>query len=76
MADEGSAPVPAGDTKESFEELARRRIDNWRYLKRAHEGSLHWMNVVYLTRDDIIAFYTDPKLLQKRYASERRASLP
>jgi hypothetical protein len=52
---------------ENFEELARRRIENWRYLKRAHEGSLHWMNIVALTREDIVAFYADPKLLQKRY---------
>lgn len=66
MAEEA---VAASDKNkaESFEELLRRRIENWRYIKRAHEGSLHWMNIVALSREDITGFYTDPKLLQKRY---------
>lgn len=73
-AEEQGASVALGaanekNKTESFEELLKRRIENWRYIKRAHEGSLHWMNIVALSREDIVGFYTDPKLLQKRYAS-------
>jgi len=49
-----------------IEHLVRKRIESWKYLKRAHEGSVFWMNVVFLTKEDISNYYTDPKVLQKR----------
>jgi len=49
-----------------IEHLVRKRIESWKYLKRVHEGSIYWMNVVFLTKEDIANYYIDPKVLQKR----------
>jgi len=50
---------------EAVDALIKRRIDSWKYLKKVHEGSLHWMNVVFLSKEEIFS-HCDAKVLQKR----------
>jgi hypothetical protein len=52
----------------AVEELVAKRLHNFDYIKRAHQGSVHWMNTVLLSKEDIINFYGKEKkeVLQKR----------
>eukprot|EP01087_Luapelamoeba_hula_P019348 TRINITY_DN6394_c0_g1_i1.p1 TRINITY_DN6394_c0_g1~~TRINITY_DN6394_c0_g1_i1.p1 ORF type:complete len:245 (-),score=60.86 TRINITY_DN6394_c0_g1_i1:40-774(-) len=45
-------------TVEAAEKLIRKRLDNYLYIKRVHQGTVHWMNTVLITQEDIRTFYS------------------
>jgi hypothetical protein len=53
---------------EAVETLVAKRLHNLDYIKRTLSGSVHWMNTILLSREDIINYYTREKkdILQKR----------
>jgi len=67
-----ATPTTSQKTKSDTEEvkqLVDSRDVNWNYIKRIHEGVTFWMNVVHITRNDLIYYYTKklkPADIQKR----------
>lgn len=47
------------------EYIVTKRVANLNYIRKVHEGDVYWLNVVKLSKDDIINFY-HPQTLQKR----------
>lgn len=50
---------------EQVEYVVTKRQQNWDYLKRTHQGKVHWLNVVKLSKKNILEFFP-PEKLQKR----------
>ncbi|CAG8436057.1 749_t:CDS:10 [Ambispora gerdemannii] len=46
---------------ENFTELVHKRILTFQYLKRAHEGRIHWFNTVCLSKEDFVALDKDDR---------------
>jgi len=47
---------------EQVELLVTRRQQNWDYLKRAHQGKVHWLNVLKLSKSTILKYFPPDKL--------------
>jgi hypothetical protein len=52
---------------EQIDYIVTRRQQNWDYIKRAHQGKVHWLNVIKLSKSSIVA-NLPPDKLQKRSA--------
>ncbi|KAG9288197.1 hypothetical protein G9A89_020503 [Geosiphon pyriformis] len=50
---------------EYFSELVQKRITTFTYLKRAHEGRIHWFNTVCLTKDDLATEYDNSRMKRR-----------
>jgi len=50
---------------ETIEYVVTKRQKNFDYIKRAHQGKIHWLNVIKLSKSQILKYYT-PSKLQKR----------
>lgn len=61
------SPVPFSlfSIRIQVQALVLKRQKNLDYLKRVHEGKVHWLNVIKLSRSQILKFFT-PEQLQKR----------
>eukprot|EP01091_Cochliopodium_minus_P006384 TRINITY_DN16278_c0_g1_i1.p1 TRINITY_DN16278_c0_g1~~TRINITY_DN16278_c0_g1_i1.p1 ORF type:complete len:250 (+),score=43.00 TRINITY_DN16278_c0_g1_i1:12-761(+) len=47
--------------RSDFEEaklLIESRYVNWGYIKRVHEGITFWMNIIHITKNDLVEYYT------------------
>jgi len=42
---------------ELVDNLVKKRLANFDYIKRVHQGSVHWMNSVLLSQEDIRGYY-------------------
>jgi len=51
--------------EQQIEHIVMRRQQNWDYIKRAHQGKVHWLNVIKLSKASIVANFPQEKL-QKR----------
>lgn len=63
---------------ELVENLVKKRLANFDYIKRVHQGSVHWMNSVLLTQEDIRGFYVsqESKLKKPRAGTVSASSTP
>lgn len=55
-----------GVALENLRYLLHKRVTTFNYLKRAHEGRVHWFNTILLTREEMEAAF-DNNRMQKRY---------
>ena len=53
-------PVPHSSTE--CKSLVQKRMTTWSYLRRAHEGRVHWFNTILLPREDLDAAFTAGKI--------------
>lgn len=54
-----------GAALENLRYLLHKRVTTFNYLKRAHEGRVHWFNTILLTREEMEAAF-DNNRMQKR----------
>lgn len=62
---------PSPSSASSYEvlnDLVQKRITTFAYLKRAHEGRVHWFNTVLITKDQLEKMY-DHAVMRKRSAN-------
>jgi len=57
--------VITAQMSETLEYVVTKRQKNFDYIKRAHQGKVHWLNVIKLSKSQILKYYT-PVKLQKR----------
>ncbi|CAG8617096.1 7806_t:CDS:10 [Ambispora leptoticha] len=65
-----TAVDPAGginphSSYENFTELVNKRILTFQYLKRAHEGRVHWFNTVCLSKEDLVLWYQNDRMKRR-----------
>jgi hypothetical protein len=61
--------IPAQSLAAQLDSLrftVNKRISTFAYLKRAHEGKLHWFNTILLGRDELDAVFDNAKM-SRRY---------
>jgi len=56
---------------ELIDNLVKKRLANFDYIKRVHQGTVHWMNTVLLSKDDIRGYYNAQN---KQVASKPRSA--
>lgn len=56
-----------GVALENLRYMLQKRIATFSYLKRAHEGRVHWFNTILLQREELDAAFSQAKMA-KRYA--------
>ena len=44
-------PIPSSTN--DYKTLIQKRMTTWNYLKKAHEGRVHWFNTILLPREDL-----------------------
>lgn len=59
--------VITNQMSETVEFIVTKRKSNFDYIKRTHQGKVHWLNVVRLNKANITRFFS-PEKLQKRVA--------
>ena len=55
---------------DEIKQIVESRDVNWSYIKRIHEGITFWMNVIHVTKYDLVMYYTvkiKSEDLQKRF---------
>ena len=50
---------------EHFCELVQKRLTTFNYLKKAHEGKIHWFSTICLTKEDLASQYDNAKMKKR-----------
>ncbi|CAG8543457.1 9567_t:CDS:2, partial [Paraglomus brasilianum] len=52
---------------ENFCELVQKRLTTFNYLKKAHEGKIHWFSTICLTKKDLASQYDNAKMKKRTH---------